>query len=340
MKKLITAFATVGALCGALPFSVSAADDARTHIQSIKPADFPSDPIEVNVVYPAGGGMDINARLAAKYFEKWTGAQAIVNNRTGGAGLVGHTYLANQASNDGYTVAVIANLIFADSMLRAKGRWDYNKLEPIAFLNYEGINLVVSADGPYRDKSLKELVQLAKDKPGTVRISMLPGTMFEYMVEQIEQVSGAKFLKVPFQGGAPSITAALGGNVDIALGFYGEIRSFLAADKLKPVGVSSAERSPFLKDTPTVNESLGRKDIVWGATRWVAVPTGVAPERKAYLAAGFSAAAQDPELQEEFRKLGTIVDLSLDSPEKIKTHLDELATMEREFYKKTGRLEQ
>ncbi|MBO9354882.1 hypothetical protein GG851_12865 [Bordetella petrii] len=338
MKRMIAAFAT--ALCAALPLAAQAADDARARIESLKPKDFPTEPIEVNVVYPAGGGMDINARLAAKYFEKWTGAQAIVNNRTGGAGLVGHTYLANQAPNDGYTVAVIANLIFADSMLRAHGRWDFNKLEPIAFLNYEGINLVVSADGPYRDKSFKDLVQLAKDKPGTVRISMLPGTMFEYMVEQVEQVSGAKFLKVPFQGGAPSVTALLGGNVDIALGFYGEIRSFLEAGKLKPVGVSSAQRSPFMKDTPTINESLGRNDVVWGATRWVAVPAGVAPDRRAYLTAGFNAAVRDPELQEEFRKLGTVVDLSLDSPEKIKKHLDELAAMEREFYKKTGRLKQ
>jgi len=338
MRKMIAAFAAAATLCAVSSLPVQAADDTRARIESLKPKDFPAEPIEVNVVYPAGGGMDINARLAAKYFEKWTGAQAIVNNRTGGAGLVGHTYLANQAPNDGYTVAVIANLIFADSMLRAHGRWDYNKLEPIAFLNYEGINLVVSADGPYRDKSFKEMVQLAKEKPGTVRISMLPGTMFEYMVEQVEQVTGAKFLKVPFQGGAPSVTALLGGNVDIALGFYGEIRSFLEAGKLKPVGVSSSERSPFMKDTPTVNESLGRKDIVWGATRWVAVPAGVAPDRRAYLAAGFNAAVRDPELQEEFRKLGTVVDTSLDSPEKIKKHLDDLAAMEREFYQKTGRL--
>ena len=337
MKKTIATLMVAGALCAAV-LPAHAASDERARIESLKPKDYPTEPIEVNVVYPAGGGMDINARLAAKYFEKWTGAQAIVNNRTGGAGLVGHTYLANQASNDGYTVAVIANLIFADSMLRAQGRWDFNKLEPIAFLNYEGINLVVSADGPYRDKSFKELVQMARDKPGTVRISMLPGTMFEYMVEQVEQVSGAKFLKVPFQGGAPSVTALLGNNVDIALGFYGEIRSFLEAGKLKPVGVSSVARSPFMKDTPTVNESLGRDDVVWGATRWVAVPAGVSPDRRAYLAAGFNAAVRDPELQEEFRKLGTVVDLSIDTPEKLRKHLADLAAKEREFYTKTGRL--
>ena len=141
-----------------------------------------------------------------------------------------------------------------------------------------------------RDKA-GQAAQMAREKPGTLRISILPGTMFEYMVEQVEAVSGAKFLKVPFQGGAPSVTALLGNNVDIALGFYGEIRSFLDAGKLKPVAVSSDQRSPFLKDAPTVNEALGRDDVVWVTTRWVAVPAGVPADRRAWLAAGFRAAA-------------------------------------------------
>jgi tripartite-type tricarboxylate transporter receptor subunit TctC len=323
---------------GGWPSAEAQSPDAKARIARLKPKDYPSEPIEVNVVYPAGGGMDINARLAAKYFEKYTGAQAIVNNRTGGGGLVGHTWLANQAAADGYTVAVIANLIFADSMLRAQGRWSHEKLEPIAFLNSEGISLVVSADGPHKDRSFKDLVELAKAKPGTIRVSILPGTIFEYLVEQVEQVSGAKFLKVPFQGGAPSMTALLGNNVDIALGFYGEIRSFLDSRKLVPVAVSSQERSPFLAQAPTLNESLGRSDVVWMATRWVAVPRGVPADRKAYLTAGFTAAAQDPELQEEFRKLGTVGNTALDTPEKLTRQLGELVRLERDFYTRTGRL--
>jgi tripartite-type tricarboxylate transporter receptor subunit TctC len=336
-SAMAAAVATVLALGSWLP-AAAQAPDAKARIAQLKPKDFPTEPIEVNVVYPAGGGMDINARLATKFFEKYTGAQAIVNNRTGGGGLVGHTWLTNQAASDGYTVAVIANLIFADSMLRAQGRWSHERLEPIAFLNSEGISLVVSADGPYKDKSFKDMVELAKAKPGTVRISVLPGTIFEYLVEQVEQASGAKFLKVPFQGGAPSITALLGNNVDVALGFYGEIRSFLDSKKLVPVAVSSKERSPFLAQAPTLNESLGRTDVVWMTTRWVAVPKGVPAERKAFLAAGFTAAAQDPELQEEFRKLGAVGNTALDTPEKVARQLTDLVALERDFFTKTGRL--
>ncbi|MEO7402082.1 MAG: hypothetical protein ABIU95_00270, partial [Burkholderiales bacterium] len=97
MKKIV-AVATFAALVAA-PSFVAAQSEAeiKASIAKLKPKDFPSQPIEFTVVYPAGGGMDINGRLLAKYFEKWTSEKSIVNNRTGGAGMVGHTYLATQA---------------------------------------------------------------------------------------------------------------------------------------------------------------------------------------------------------------------------------------------------
>ena len=80
--------------------------DAKAELAKLKPKDFPTGPIEYTVVYPAGGGMDVTARLLAKYVEKWSGDKIVVNNRTGGAGMVGHAYLATQAKPDGYTVGV------------------------------------------------------------------------------------------------------------------------------------------------------------------------------------------------------------------------------------------
>jgi tripartite-type tricarboxylate transporter receptor subunit TctC len=318
--------------------SAQTESEIKAQIEKLKPKDFPTQPIELTVVYPAGGGMDINARFVAKYFEKVTSQKVIVNNRTGGAGLVGHTYLATQAKNDGYSVGVIANFIFADSMLRAQGRWTYNDVEPIAFLNSDGLSLVVNSEGPFKSKTMKEMIELAKQKPGTVRISTVPGSMYEYMVDQLELVTGAKFLKVPFQGGSPALAALLGNSIDLSIAFYAEITGMLEAKKVTPVAVSSAERSPFLPNTPTLNETLGSKDIVWIATRWVAVPKGMAADRKAYLVAAFTAAARDPELQVEFRKLGTVPDPRIATPAQLTEHLNKLAALEREFYVKTGRL--
>ena len=128
MKRKTAIFSIVACLAAVLAEPLSHAQteaDMKAQINKLKPRDFPSQPVEMTVVYPAGGGMDMTGRLVAKSFEKWSGQKAIVNNRTGGAGLVGHTYLATQAKNDGYQLGVIANFIFADSMLRAQGRWTY-----------------------------------------------------------------------------------------------------------------------------------------------------------------------------------------------------------------------
>src|ERR1700755_3299574 len=99
------------ALLSALLATPAAAQggDAKAELAKLKPKDFPTGPIEYTVVYPAGGGMDVTARLLAKYVEKWSDHRIIVNNRTGGAGMVGHAYLATQAKPDGYTVGIIAN---------------------------------------------------------------------------------------------------------------------------------------------------------------------------------------------------------------------------------------
>ena len=132
MKKPMIVFALLAAFLATFLFALSAgsagAQEARAELARVKPKDFPTAPIEYTVVYPPGGGMDVTARLLAKHVEKWSGDRIIVNNRTGGAGMVGHAYLATQAKPDGYTVGVIANLMWGDAMLRAQNRWAYTDL--------------------------------------------------------------------------------------------------------------------------------------------------------------------------------------------------------------------
>ena len=311
---------------------------AQSDVRKLKPKDFPTQPIEYTVVYPAGGGMDVTARLLAKYVEKVTGDRVIVNNRTGGAGMVGHSYLATQAKPDGYTVGVLANLVWGDAMLRAQGKWSIADLEPIGYLNSDALIWIAQSDGPFKGKSLKEVVQTAKDKPGTIRVATVPGSMWEYLVEQIEASSGAKFLRVPFQGGGAGINALVGGNVDIAQGFYSEFRGQLDANKVFALAVAAGERLPNFKEVPTFNEVLGGNEYVWNVIRFVVAPKGVPAERKAYLAAAIQAAMKDPELIDEYRKAGVYFDPKLANSTRIASDLNEYAERERAFYQKTGRL--
>lgn len=337
MKPAFTGKSLMLALGMVVAFAIPSIASDQQRINELKPADFPSETIEINVVYPAGGGMDINARVLARVFERVTGNKVIVNNRTGGAGLVGHAYLASQAPKDGHTVGVIANLMFADAMLRAEGAWSHTDLEPIAYLNSDGLIFVVNPDSPFGGMSMAEIIEKAKSEPGTVRIANVPGSMYEYMLEQLETETGASFLKVPFQGGAPGIAALLGNNIDVAIAFLGEVRSHLEGDRVKAVAVSAGERSPFV-DAPTLNEVLSRDNIVWQATRWVALPAGVPEDRKAYLAAAFIAAAADPETQTEYAALGATTNTSYDQPEKVAELVNRLAELEAAFFESTGRL--
>lgn len=332
--KLIPAFLSLVLAAAA----AGASAQVSPQVAKLKPADFPKDPIEFTVVYPAGGGMDLTGRLLAKYTEKVSGDKILVNNRTGGAGMVGHAYLATQAKPDGYTVGVVANLLFGDAMLRAQGKWSYTDLEPIAYINSDPLTWVASTEGPYKGMTAKQIIQIAKDKPGTVRIAVVPGSMWEYLVEQIEGNTGAKFLRVPFQGGGPGVIALLGGNVDVAQGFYGEFRGHMEAGKLTPIAIASSDRTPFLKNTPTFNEIYGSKDYVWNIFRFAAVPKGTPADRKAYLGAAIQTAMKDPELQAEYGKLGAYFDPQLMNATNVAAEINAMARREREFYVKTNRL--
>lgn len=335
MTRATLVLALLAAICAG---PAGAQNDPKAELAKLKPKDFPTQPIEFTVVYPAGGGMDVAARLLAKYVEKWSSDRVIVNNRTGGAGMVGHSYLATQAKPDGYSVGVLANLVWGDAMLRAQGRWAYTDLEPIGYLNTDALTWVATTEGPVKGLSLKEIVQAAKDKPGTIRIATVPGSMWEYIVEQVEANTGAKFLRVPFQGGGAGIAALIGGNVDVAQGFYSEFRGYLDANKVAPVAVAASARMDFLKDMPTFNEVLGSTEYTWQVIRFVVVPKGTPADRKAYLGAAVRAAMQDPDLVAEYRKTGAYFDPKLANSTDLAKDLGEYAEREREFYQKTGRI--
>ena len=316
----------------------AAAQDPKADLAKLKPKDFPTQPIEYTVVYPAGGGMDVTGRLLAKHVEKWSGDKILVNNRTGGAGMIGHSYLATQAKPDGYTVGVLASLLWGDAMLRAQARWSLNDLEPIGYLNSDALTWVRQTEGPYKDMSLKQLIQAAKDKPGTIRVATVPGSMWDYLVEQIEANTSAKFLRVPFQGGGAGITALVGGNVDVAQGFYSEFRGHLDGAKVAPLAVAAGGRMDFLKDNPTFNEALGGDEYLWQVIRFAVVPKGTPADRKAYLGAQVKAAMTDPELIAEYKKQGVYFDPKLADSTDLAKDLGTYVEAERQFYVKTGKL--
>lgn len=328
--------ATLLGLATALP----AAAQTKADLDKIKPNGFPpSQPPEITVVYPAGGGADVTARLLARTMEQVSGHKYIVNNRTGGAGMVGHTWLATQAPHDGTALGMVVSLVWGDAMLRGGGRWAYTDLEPIGYLNSDPLLWFVSGSGPYANMNVKEIAQAAKDKPGTIRVATVPGSMWDYNIDQVEANTGAKFLRVPFQSGGAAATALLGNNVDIGLSTYGEGMPHLPNNRFKAAGVASAKRLAHAPNIPTLTESFGGgEEYVWVLQRFVVVPKGVPADRKAYLSAVVKAAMKDPGLLEEYKKYGVAFDQDLVDAPDVATALNKYAEKERAFYVKTGRL--
>ena len=205
-------------------------------------------------------------------------------------------------------------------------------------MNSDPLIWVGPTDGPYKGMSVKQIVQIAKDKPNTVRAATVPGSMWDYILDQVEANSGAKFLRVPFQGGGAGINALAGGNVDIAQGFFSEFRGLADAGKVTPLGVAAPERLSFLKDTPTMNEALGGNEYQWIIIRFAVVPKGTPADRKAYLGAAVQAAMKDPELVAEYLKAGVYFDPKLADSTDLAKDLGTYVEAERQFYVKTGKL--
>lgn len=341
MRRFIAT--AVAALVTASAFATPGAAQSPAvaeHIKALQPKDFPSEPLDFVVVYPAGGGMDRTARIFAKYVEKHSGQKVIVTNKVGGGGLVGHTYLVSQAPKDGHTVGVVANTLWADGWLRSNGKFTEKSIEPVAFINWDPLTWIVRTDGPFKDMGLKEIAAYVKAKPGEVKVATVPGSSAEFVSEQVAKASGGALIHVPFQGGAPSITALLGGHVDISFGYFTEYRGHHEAGKVKMIGVAALERAPTFPTVATFNEELGSNDISWLVWRYAAVPLGVPADRKAWLEAVFNAAMQDPGIAEEYKQTGSIMDTTrLTSSAALKAEVEKLAAVEYDFFKRTGRLQ-
>jgi len=269
------------------------------------PDGYPRRPIELVVAYPAGGGMDVTARTLAQEAQRVMGHEFRVQNRTGGAGMVGHSWLAQNVAPDGYTVGVLANPFLALDIAVRGAPFKADQFLPIAGINFTPVLWVVKADGPLGKLDFRQIVEQARQKPGELKIATMPGNVFDFVASIVEKHSGAKFTHVPFQGGRPGVTALLGGNVDIASAFYEEVEQYIKAGQVKAVAVSDSERFASLPDVPAMGEmGVEMGHGIWGASRFITVPPATPQPIRDYLEQGFLKVMRDPAAIEKFRAAG------------------------------------
>ena len=269
--------------------------------------EFPSNPVRFVVPLPAGGTMDIIARTLGQPVARALGQNVVVDNRPGGGGggIIGAEVVA-RAPADGHTVLFIGNGFTMNPALRTKLPYDTEK-DFTAVARVASNPLVVSVHPSLPAKSLKQLVALARARPG--ELTFASGTAaggLRLNAERFKAVAGIDIVNVPYQGGVPAVTAVLGGHTSILIVNVSETVPHVASGRLRPLAVTSLERNGALKEVPTVAESgyPGFEALMWyGVVARSAAPKGALDR----LSAEITRAVQLPEVSDALDKKGLSV---------------------------------
>ncbi len=217
---------------------------------------YPSRPVTMIVPFPPGGVADITGRPTAAALEKVLKQPVVVANRPGAGGAVGNAAVAN-AKPDGYTILMALSSITvipaADALFDRKPAYSLDQLMPIALISADPTVLVVHPSLPV--KTLKELVALARSKPGQLSFSSsgIYGALHMPM-EMFLHAAKLRMRHVPTTGGGPAITALLGGHVEMTVGGPAAISSHVKAGKLRPIVGWGGKRHEAYPDVPTFKE--------------------------------------------------------------------------------------
>jgi tripartite-type tricarboxylate transporter receptor subunit TctC len=265
--------------------------------------DYPNRPIRLIIPFPPGGSNDVVGRLVAKELSTVLGQQVFVDNRGGAGGVIG-TQFAAGAAPDGYTLLIIS---IAHAVNPALYKLEYDSIKsftPISILATGPNVLVVNPELPV--KSVKELVALAKQKPGQLDYASAGIGSFQHLGgELFKLMAGVNIVHVPYKGGGPAMQDTISGHVKIMFSSLIQTTPFIKSGQLRPLGVGGTQRSPVLPDVPTIAEA-GVPD--YAANNWwgIMAPAGMPAPMVEKLHAAVQKALKAPDLQAQFAREGAM----------------------------------
>jgi len=269
---------------------------STAHAQS-----FPTKQVRFVVPFAAGGTIDIIGRVLAPQVTKVLGQQVIVEDRPGGGTVIG-TDLVARAPADGHTLLLMGPSYTINLYARKLPYDTINDFAAVARLAANPLLFSVHPSLPVRTP--KDLVALAKRKPGELTYGTASPTGFQRLAaERFKQLAKIDIVNVPYQGGAPAAIAVMGGHTTILFGNISEAAPFVSAGRLRPIAVTSLERSDVLKDVPTMHES-GFPG--YEATNWFGAVTRSGSPKTAIdrMSTEFQRALETPEVKAGLAKLG------------------------------------
>jgi tripartite-type tricarboxylate transporter receptor subunit TctC len=264
-------------------------------------AEYPDRPVRLIIPFPPGGSNDVVGRLVANSLSEKLGHKVFVDNRGGAGGVLG-TEAAAQAAPDGYTLLIIS---IAHAVNPALYKLNYDPIKsftPVSILATGPNVLVVNPQLPV--KNVKELLALAKEKPGTLDYASAGVGSFQHLGgELFKLTAGVDLQHVPYKGGGPAMSDVIAGHVKIMFSSLVQTTPFIQSGQLRALGVGGAKRNPVLPDVPTVAEA-GVPGYV--ADNWwgVVAPAGTPKPIVDRLYKDVQAALTSPELKAAFDREG------------------------------------
>ena len=215
--------------------------------------DYPSKPVRLIVPFPPGGSNDVVGRMIAVQLSTRLDKPVIVENQGGAGGLIG-TEMAARSQPDGYTLLLVS---VAYAFIPAIYKLPYDPataFAPVAVLGAGPVVIAVTSKLPVG--SVKELIALAKEKPGELNYATAGVGSFQHLASELFKLqAGVDIVHIPFKGGGPAMMDVIAGNTQIAIGSLVQMLPQIKAGKLKALGVGSANRIAALPDLPTISEA-------------------------------------------------------------------------------------
>jgi tripartite-type tricarboxylate transporter receptor subunit TctC len=238
---------------------------------------FPGKPVRIVVAFPAGGGVDIVARLLSpKLAEAW-GQQVIVDNRAGASGVIGTEYAARSVP-DGHTlfIGTLGNLAVNQHLIAKMPVDPLRDFAPVT--QVVAVHFVLVAHPSLAARNVGELIALARSRPGEINYSSSgPGGAPHLAGELFKSMAKVNLVHVPYKGSAPSFQDLLGGQVSLTFDSLVQSLPYIRGGRLKALAVLGAARSPLLPEVPTVAESLPGYELTnwFGLVAPAAVPRAI-----------------------------------------------------------------
>jgi tripartite-type tricarboxylate transporter receptor subunit TctC len=262
---------------------------------------YPARPVRIIVPVPPGGALDIIARLMGQWLSTHLGQPFVVENRPGGGTNIG-VEAALRAPADGYTLLLIPPSVTVNATLY---QLDFNfirDMAPVAMISELPLVMEVNLSVPA--KTVPEFIAYAKANAGKVNMaSGGSGSPSHVVGELFKMTTGVKMVHVPYRGGAPALTDLMGGQVQVMFSPLPESIAAIRAGKVRPLAVTTAQRSAALPQVPSVGESVPSFE----ASTWqgIGTPENTPAEIVTRLNQEINAALADPDIKARLANLGT-----------------------------------